>query len=143
MSAEPAAKPSASTSVRTSRIECSLNTDSRLLASFGAIMAHAALRAGLPEAARDDVASAAHDAALEMASSGDGAASAATTKLVVDEFPDRLEVTIDSPAGIESDRIAKRFEGKLSDRVQCESRDGRVRITLVKPCGAAKSGSVS
>lgn len=143
MSAEPSAKSSASTSVRTSRIECSLNTDSRLLASFGAIMAHAAVRAGLPDATRDDVASAAREAAREMASSGDGAESAATTKLVVDEFPDRLEVTIDSPAGTESDRIAKRFEGKVSDRVQCESRDGHVRVTLMKPCGAAKSGSAS
>ena len=133
MSAEPAAKSSASPSVRTSRIECSLNTDSRLLASFGAIMAHAAMRAGLPDATRDDLASAAHDAARALASSGEGAGSAAGMKLVVDEFSDRLEVTIDSPAGTESDRIAKRFEGKASDRIQCESRDGHVRVTLMKP----------
>jgi hypothetical protein len=137
------AEPSASTGVRTSRIECSLNNDSRLLASLEAILAHAAVRAGLPDAIRDDVTSAAQDAAREMATSGDGAGGAATTKLVVDEFPDRLEVTIDSPAGTESDRIAKRFEGKVSDRVQCESRDGHVRVTLMKPCGAAKSGSTS
>lgn len=106
-------------------------------------MAHAAWRAGLSDAIRDEVASAAHDAAREMASSGDGAGSDATAKLVVDEFSDRLEVTIDSPAGTKADRIAKRFEGKVSDRIRCESRDGQVRVTLMKPCGVAKSGSAT
>ncbi len=143
MSAEPAAKPSAASGVRTSRIECNLDNDSRLLTSLGVIMSHAAGRAGLPDATRDDIAAAAHDASREMAAAGNGAGSASTIHVLVEEFSDRLEITIDSPAGPKSDGIRARLEGKAAGRVRCESRNGHVRVTLLKPCGVAKSSSAS
>jgi hypothetical protein len=127
---------------RLGRMECNLDNDPRLLASFGAIFAHAARRAGLSDETQNDVASAAVDASREMATSNNGSASdAATTHVVVDEFADRLEVTIDSPPGAKSDGIRARLEGKASDRIRCESRDGRIRVTMLKPCAVAKSGS--
>jgi hypothetical protein len=128
---------------RLGRIECILDNDSRLLASLGVIMSHVARRAGLPSETQADIAAAASDASREIAAAGNGAGSASTTHLVVEEFSDRLEVTIDSSAGGKSDGMRRRLEGKAADRVQCESRDGRIRVTLLKPCGAAKSSSAS
>jgi hypothetical protein len=127
---------------RLGRIECNLHNDSRLLVSLGVLMSHAARRAGLPEETQQDVAAAAGEASREMAGPSNGAGSGTMTRLVVEEFSDRLEVTIDSPAGGKSDGIRKRLEGKTGDRIQCESRDGQVRVTLLKPC-AARSSSAS
>jgi anti-sigma regulatory factor (Ser/Thr protein kinase) len=126
---------------RLGRIECNLDNDSRLLVSLGVILSHAARRAGLPDETQQDVAAAAGEASREMVAAGNGAGSISTTHLVVEEFSDRLEVTIDSPAGGESEGIRKRLEGKAGDRVRFESREGCVRVTLLKPCAAAKSGS--
>jgi hypothetical protein len=143
MSEEPAAKPSsAAPGVRTSRIECNLDNDPRLLASVETIVAHAAGRAGFSEEAQREVAVAAANASRELAASANGKGNAAaTTRLIVDEFPDRLELTFELPAGPNSERMRKQMEGNANDRIQCELRDGRVRVTLLKPCGAAKSGS--
>ncbi|MGB9070229.1 MAG: hypothetical protein WCC21_16795 [Candidatus Acidiferrales bacterium] len=141
MSAEPAAKPaSAASGARTSRIECNLDNDPRLLASVETIVAHAAGRAGFSEDAQREVASAAANASREMAVSANGSA-AATTRLIVDEFPDRLELTFESPAGPNPEGMRKQLEGRANDRIRCESREGGVRVTLLKSCGAAKSGS--
>jgi hypothetical protein len=37
--------------------------------------------------------------------------------------------------------MRKQLEGRANDRIRCESREGGVRVTLLKSCGAAKSGS--
>ena len=141
MSAEPAAKPSSvAPGARTGRIECHLDHDPRLLASVETIVAHAAGRAGFSEDAQREVAVAAAQASREMAVSANGNAGA-TTRLIVDEFPDRLELTFESSAGANAERMRKRMEGNANDRIRCESREGGVRLTLLKPCGAAKSGS--
>jgi hypothetical protein len=140
MSAEPAAKPSsAAPGVRTSRIECHLDNDPRLLASVETIVAHAAGRAGFSEDRQREVAVAAANASRELAASANGGA-ALTTRLIVDEFPDRLELTFELPAGPNPEGMRKRLEGHANDRIQCQLQDGRVRVTLWKPCGAAKSG---
>ena len=93
-----------------------------------------------PEDAQRRVASAAASASREMAVSAHGSA-AATTRLIVDEFPDRLELTFESPAGPNPERMRKQLEGRANDRIRCESCEGGVRVTLLKSCGAAKSGS--
>ncbi len=99
MSAEFAGKAPASSAARTSRIECALDNDPRLMASIGAVISHAAKRAGLPDQTQEDVAAAAVEASREMVIAGRGNGSgASTTKLVLDEFPDRLELTIESSA---------------------------------------------
>jgi hypothetical protein len=141
MSAEPAApSSSAAPGARTSRIECHLDNDPRLLASVETIVAHAARRAGFSEDAQREVAVAAAHASGEMAVSANGNA-AATTRLIVDEFPDRLELTFESPAGSNFEGMHKRLERNANDRIRCEPRAGGIRVTLLKSCGAAKSGS--
>ncbi|MGA8768682.1 MAG: hypothetical protein WB559_16830 [Candidatus Acidiferrales bacterium] len=144
MSAEFAGKVPAPSATRTSRIECALDNDPRLMASIGAVISHAAKRAGLPDQTQEDVAAAAVEASREMVIAGRGNGSgASTTKLVLDEFSDRLELTIESSVSARLEGIRKRLEGKFGDRVRCEGREGRVHVTLVKPCGVAKSGSAT
>jgi hypothetical protein len=142
MSAEPAGTPPLPSPARTGRVECALDNDPRLMVSLGAIISHAAKRAGLPEKTQEDVARAAIEAAREMLASSNGKASAASkTKILVEEFSDRLEVTVESPACARAEGIRKRLEGTPTDRVRCDGREGLVRITLVKSCSAAKTGS--
>ncbi len=68
---------------------------------------------------------------------------ASKTKLIVEEFSDRLEVTIESAAGAKPEGFRKRLEAAGTDRVRCDGREGLVRVTLIKSCGAAKSGSTT
>ncbi len=144
MTADPAGKSPVIPSGRTSRIECTFDNDSRLITSLGVVISHAAKRAGLPEKTQGDVAAAALDTSREMLSAANGKGNEPSkTKLVVEEFSDRLEVTIESPAGAKPDGIRKRLEGTAPDRVRCDGREGQVRITLLKSCGAAKSGSTT
>jgi anti-sigma regulatory factor (Ser/Thr protein kinase) len=133
--------PGASTA-RTSRVDCTLDNDPRLIVSIGAVLAHAARRAGLSETAQEEIAAAAVEASREMLLPSNGQGSAAsTTRLAVEEFADRVEVTIESSAGAKPDGIRKRLEGKFTDRLRYDDHEGRVRLTLLKSCGAAKSGS--
>jgi len=130
--------------VRLGRTECKLDNDARLLASIGAIVAHAAYRAGLPEAAQQEIGAAAGEAAGEIAASDNGAAPGnSSTRLIVEEFADRMEISIDSGSSAKSEGIRKRLEGKAADCMRCEAREGRVHVTLLKPCSAAKSGAAS
>ncbi len=140
MTAEPSAKFSTSPGARTGRIECSFDNDSRLLASLGVFMAHAARRAGLPEETQQSFAAAAREACPEI-SVTNGSGPSATTHLVLEEFSDRLEMMIDAPPGSKSAEICRYVKGQMNDRILCELRDGRVRVTMLKAHGAAKSGS--
>jgi hypothetical protein len=127
---------------RTIRVECTFDNDPRLIVSLGAIISHAANRAGLPEKTQEEIAAAAVTAYRDMVISANGAGSGASkTKLIVEEFSDRLEVTIESSAGARPEGIRKHLEGMVADRIRCDGREGVVRVTLLKSCGAAKSGS--
>jgi hypothetical protein len=142
MSAEPAGTTPGSSPPRTGRIECSFDNDARLMVSLGTIISHAAKRAGQPEKTQEDVARATLEASGEMLASANGKAGAASkTKILVEEFSDRLEVTVESPACARAEGIRKRLEGTPTDRIQCDGREGLVRVTLLKSCSAAKSGS--
>jgi anti-sigma regulatory factor (Ser/Thr protein kinase) len=134
----------AAPSARTSRIECALDNDPRLIASIGAVLAHSARRAGLSETAQEEIAAAVVEASREVLISVNGnGSSASTTRLIVEEFSDRVEVTIESPAGAKPDGIRKRLEGKFPDRLRYDERGGRVCLTLLKSCGAAKFGTTA
>ena len=141
MNADPVRMPPSSPSASTSRIECTFDNDQRLMASLGAIFAHASMRAGLQEKTHEDVASAASDLSREMVAAAGKGSSPSRTKIVVEEFSDRLEVTIEASAGAKLEGIGKQLEGKAADRIRSEGREGRVRVTLLKSCGTAKSGS--
>jgi hypothetical protein len=142
MSAEPAGKVPVFPTARTSRVECTFDNDPRLVASLGAVISHAAKRAGLAEKTQEDIAHALVQASREILVTGNGAGSGVSkTNLVVEEFSDRLEVTIESSACAKPEGIRKRLEGTATDRLRCDGREGLVRITLLKPCSTAKSGS--
>ncbi len=142
MNTEPAGTSPVVPGGRTSRIECTFDNDPRLIASLGPLVSHAAKRAGLPEKTQEDAAAAVVEASREMLNSANGKGSGASkTKLVVEEFSDRLEVTIESLVCAKPEGISKRLEGIVADRVRCDGREGRVRVTLLKSCSTAKSGS--
>jgi len=142
MNAEPVGMAPAAPNARTSRIECTFDNDPRLIASLGVVVSHAAKRAGLSEKNQEQVTTAAVEASREMLTSANGDRTGASkTKLIVEEFSDRLEVTIESAAGAKPEEFRNRLEAAGTDRVRCDGREGRVRVTLVKSCGAAKSGS--
>jgi anti-sigma regulatory factor (Ser/Thr protein kinase) len=144
MNTEPAGTSPVVPSARTSRIECAFDNDPRLIASLGPLISHAAKRAGLPEKTQEDAAAAVVEASREMLIPANGKGTGASkTKLVVEEFSDRLEVTIESAPDAKPEGITKRLEGMVADRVRCDGREGRVRITLLKPCSTAKSSSTT
>ena len=136
MCAEHATKPSPTPGFRTGRIECTLDNDSRLLAALGAVMAHAAARAGLPEGVQQSFAAAGAEVSREMAA-GDGSRGISTMHLLVEEFPDRLELTFDSTGDSNAGGMCKHLKNQMGDSIRCEARDGQVRVTLKKTNGAA------
>lgn len=130
---------------RNDRIECTLDNDPRLIAAVGTIVGNAAQRAGLPEQAREDVAAAAVETCREMfPQSGKNGNAPGAIKLVVTDFADRVEVimgaTEKSLAPAKSTGAMRNpLEGLKVDRVRYEMVESRVRLTLVKQCGEAKS----
>jgi hypothetical protein len=50
---------------------------------------------------------------------------------------------IETPGGARPEGLRERLEAHAPDRVRCEGRDGQLRVTLLKPCGAAKSSSTT
>jgi hypothetical protein len=139
----------------TSRIECTLHRDSRLMPGIAAVVAHVARRAGLSERAEADISAAAAEACRETFLALDSqAGSPSSVKLVAADFADRVEVTIESSAkalraggphpvgegAATKEGIGKPRGGNLVDRVERETRNGLSRVTLVKYCDAAKPG---
>jgi anti-sigma regulatory factor (Ser/Thr protein kinase) len=141
---------------RIPRIECTLHHDSRLMPGITAVVAHVARRAGLSEQAEASISAAAAEACREAFLLLDSqAGSPFSVKLIVADFADRVEVTIESPARAlpataldalrkgaaakAGEGMGKPLEGNLVDRVERETRNGLSRVTLVKYCDAAKS----
>jgi hypothetical protein len=138
-----------------------LHNDARLLAAVGAVICFSSTHCGLSPEAQDALTSAAVTACKETFpllpkdSGGD-----ATLKMVVADYPDRIEVQIQhkgeaSPtAGLDSFAgnlqaaggvgLNAALQGTSVDRVQYETKDGVSRMTLIKYCqrGATVSGEV-
>lgn len=131
------------------RTELKLHDDPRLLAAVGAVVLHSAHRVGLTQEARQALAEAAVDACRETfpllgnENSGDR-----ELRMVVEDFPDRVQITIehsgkavptaglDSFAGGSKEGVAAGISNSLQDtrvdRVQYDTHDGRSRMTLIK-----------
>jgi anti-sigma regulatory factor (Ser/Thr protein kinase) len=134
-------------------IEFTLHDDPRLIAVVGTIVSHAAHRAGLPSSAQEGFASAAMEACRETfpLAKNNGNSNAALRMIVVD-FPDRVEVTIEHSgealptAGLDTfcagaadgsgQSLSSALQETKVDRVQYETRDGVSRVILTKYCGA-------
>jgi len=105
-------------------------------------MAHVAARAGLPEGVQESFAAAGAEVSREMADGKAGHGNS-TMHLVVEEFPDRLEMTFDSTTDSKAGGICKHLKPQVNDSILCEARDGGVRVTLLKVHGAARPGPQS
>jgi len=131
------------------RVELTLHEDSRLMPAVGAIVSHAAGRAGLSDEAGEKFAAAAVEACRgTFPLLSNNSAHASALKLEVEDFPDRVEVTIEHAgeplpaAGLDtfcgggtketSEAVSKSLQGSEVDRVQYESKDGRSRMKLIK-----------
>jgi HPt (histidine-containing phosphotransfer) domain-containing protein len=141
MNAEQSSKSPSASGGRTGRIECSLDNDPRLLACVEAVVAHAAHMAGLPDETKQLLGSTVFGASRQLAHPLNGSAAAVPTRLIVDEFSDRLEISIDSASPANTEGLCKQLAAHAGERIRCESQDGRIRVTLLKPCGVAKSGA--
>lgn len=128
-----------------------LHDDPRLIAGVVAIVSHAAERCGLSSKAQEGLASAAVEACREtfplLNSNG---VQAAALKVIVADFPDRVEVTIEHSgeplpaAGLDTfcgggadlspEALSKALQKTNVDRVQYETKEGRSRTTLIKYC---------
>lgn len=137
--------------VEHSRTEVILVDDPRLLAAVGSIVEHVGERVGLPAAEQKALASAAEEAcraAFPLVGNHD-----AKLKVIIQDFPDRVEVTLEHggepvPAvglhtfaaqGAEQAGAGKASGSALMkkvDRVFYETKDGRSRMTLVKYIGS-------
>jgi hypothetical protein len=138
------------------RTECTLDNDPRLIAAVGAVILHAAWRAGLPDPEQEKLAAALVQTCRELFPARDALQeSSSVIKLVTLDFPDRVEVTIESsggaqpaaPSGVStngaaakaSERIRKTLPRGLVSRVRSETREGYLRLTLLKQAGVAKA----
>lgn len=124
--------------------------------AVGAIVSHAAHRAGLPREAQEGFAEAAIDACREtfplVENSNDGNRD---LRMIVEDFPDRVQVTIehsgeakptaglDSFVGGSTDNVAAGISHSLQDtrvdRVKYDTHEGRSRMTLIKYRDASKA----
>ena len=131
------------------RTELKLHDDPRLLAAVGAVVSHSAHRVGLTQQAREALAEAAVDACRETfpllgnENSGDR-----ELRMVVEDFPDRVQITIEHSgeavptAGLDSfvgggktgvaAGISNSLQDTRVDRVQYDTHEGRSRVTLIK-----------
>jgi len=140
------------------RTELKVQNDPRLLAAVSAIVSHSAHRAGLPHEAQQKLAEAAVDACREtFPLLGNKNNSDGDLALVIEDFPDRVQVTIEHSgeanptAGLDSfvggskegvpAGISNSLQDTRVDRVQYDTKDGRSRMTLIKYCSGRKANS--
>ncbi|MGA7915348.1 MAG: hypothetical protein WCA00_08945 [Candidatus Acidiferrales bacterium] len=138
------------------RTELTLPHDERLLAAISTVVQHASQRCGLSVESQEGLASAAIEAAREAFPLMEGrTAEEQKVKVVVSDYPDRVEVAIEHTgealptAGLDTfvkDAVAGSDAGLSMalqmtqvDRVQYETRDGVSRMTLIKYCDGSKS----
>jgi hypothetical protein len=133
-----------------SRTELTLQDDPRLIAGVAAIVLFAGQRCGLSTDAQERLAAATADACRETFPlvNTNGNADCAL-KVIVSDFPDRVEVAIEHSgeslpsAGLDTfvgrgsgsqARLSDALQKSSVDRVQYETRSGVSRTTLIKYC---------
>ena len=144
-------------SIDPTRTELTLQDDPRLMAGVVAIVSFAAQRCGLSSGAQAGLAAAAAEACRETFPlvNNNGSKDAAL-KVIVSDFPDRVEVAIEHSgeslpsAGLDTFCDAASGAGSQAglsgalqkanvDRVQYETRDGVSRMTLIKYCDGQRA----
>jgi len=133
-----------------SRIEMKLEPDPRLVAAVGGAVSHVAERVGLDPKAQADFAKAAEEACRQALPSL--VADEAMLDVIVEKFPDRIEVTLSPVAPVpqtqrETSAGARREPSsrggprnnarrKGVDRVVFATNGGTSRLTLIKYVGS-------
>jgi len=126
------------------KTELRVHDDPRLLCAVGAVVSHSAHRSGLSREAQQGLAEAAMDACRDTFPllRHDGR----DLRMVIEGFPDRVQVTIEHSgeskpsAGLDSfvgkdqggGKISESLQDSRVDRVQYETHEGRSRMTLIK-----------
>jgi anti-sigma regulatory factor (Ser/Thr protein kinase) len=137
------------------RTELTLPHDERLLAAISTVVQHASQRCGLSVESQEGLAFAAIEAAREAFPLMEGRSKEPKVKVVVSDYPDRVEVAIEHTgealptAGLDtfvkgavagSDAgLSMALQKTQVDRVQYDTRDGVSRMTLIKYCDGSKS----
>jgi anti-sigma regulatory factor (Ser/Thr protein kinase) len=137
------------------RTELTLPHDERLLSAISTVVQHASQRCGLSVESQEGLAFAAIEAAREAFPLMEGRSKEPKVKVVVSDYPDRVEVAIEHTgapeptAGLDTfvkDAVAGSDAGLSMalqktqvDRVQYDTRDGVSRMTLIKYCDGSKS----
>lgn len=111
------------------RIECALQDDARLTAAIPLIVSHSARLAGIADTIAESFANEAAESCRKALRVRTNAEDGAAILLTVDQFQDRIEVTLE----YSGDHIAE--QGSIADSVQQESRDGKSRLKFIKFCG--------
>jgi anti-sigma regulatory factor (Ser/Thr protein kinase) len=141
------------------RTELMLPDDERLLAAITPVVQHASQRCGLSTESQEGLAAAAIEAARETFPLMEGQAAAAKVRVVVSDFPDRVEVAIEHrgearpTAGLDTfvkDAVAgsgaglsMALQATQVDRLQYETHDGVSRMTLIKYCDGSRTKAQS
>jgi hypothetical protein len=132
-----------------------LRNDTRLIAGVGAVVSHAAGRAGLVEWDQTEFAAAAEEACREtLATLKKIGKPDFVVQLAVAHFPGRVEVTIEPAGGSRGTRglegraavhavegVCQTLERKGVDRVFCETLPHSFRMKLIKYCAGPKSAA--
>lgn len=128
--------------------ECTLHEDARILAGVKAIVSHAAERAALSDEAQRELCGAVLETCRRMFSLAGGSGEAQQPiRLTTANFPDRLQVTIETSgeSPLTNAASASKAAGEIRglpaavvDRAECEIRDGRMRATLTRYAEAPK-----
>jgi hypothetical protein len=131
--------------------ELILHDDARLLAAVGAVVSFSSTRCGLSQEAQDGLSTAAVQACREtFPLLSETKTSDPEVKMIVSDYPDRVEVAIEHSgealptAGLHTFAgnpdaggdagLSSALQNTSVDRVQYETRDGVSRMTLIKYC---------
>ena len=137
------------------RTELILHEDTRFFGAVGAVVQHASLRCGLSEAGQQGLTAAVEEACRETFPLLEGHANGEpTVRVIVSDFPDRVEVAIEHTgaalptAGLDtfigdaaSDPgagLSRALQMTKVDRVQYQSNGGLSRTTLIKYCDGGR-----
>jgi anti-sigma regulatory factor (Ser/Thr protein kinase) len=132
------------------RTELILHEDTRFFGAIAAVVQHASQRCGLSEAGQQGLTSAVEEACRETFPLIGQANGEPTVRVIVSDYPDRVEVAIEHTgealptAGLDTfigdaaadpgAGLSRALQMTKVDRVQYATSDGLSRMTLIKYC---------
>ena len=125
------------------RIECVFHDDARLLEGIALLVSHAALGSGIAEKEAAKLAQTAVDECRKVFSKLPGGHGKPKVRLLVTQFRDRVEVTVEHagelPFGNSNGAARGTERSQASDRLTGDGSEGDLRITFTTYCAGADS----